>query len=662
MRPPLYGRSRGRLSFGWTGWAIRRLMSLLPLVKIWLWISAMETLGGWRLCGLGQVNRFGFLVFFGISGVVGWLASKGLGGALRGASAGCRRPVGTTSTSSNYFSRLFRKKDGDAVERVPTGLSATDGLNLRQGLTPTFKWRRALRRFRRPLPLCFVALAALVFISGALYAPSNHAGITYRIPRVLQWLAHGRWFWINSENYRLNDRACGIEWQSAPLLLFTHSDRALFLLNFIPFLLLPGLVFSVFMRLGVRPRVAWYWMWLLPTGYNFLLQAGSIANDTAPTVYALAALDFACRARVSRRTDDLALSLLAAALLTGAKASNLLLLLPWMLIVVPLLPLGRIFRLRRSSRREEAPFKLRFTIYDLRFLLAVMVSFLPTALLNVVYCGDWSGLALERPGMAMKNPFVGIWGNGFLLLLDNLVPPFFPAAGWWNQNWLTLLPHAISAPLTANFEAGSHMLWELPAEDWSGIGFGLSWLAIISVIAAWRRGGGDLNRAQSSSSSSPIFWAWIRGRGRGEGGRGGQVAQTAETSAAGATPSATSVQLPPKLLFWVLLAPWAALLGYCVESGMSTVARLISPYYPLLLPLLLTGARQAEIVRSRWVRGVACGVVVLSLSVLILTPARPLLPARAILSRLAPVKPENRLLARAAKGPSVYARRSHPMA
>ena len=72
----------------------------------------------------------------------------------------------------------------------------------------------------------------------------------------------------------MNDRACGIEWLTAPLLLFTRCDRALFLLNFIPFLLLPGLVFSVFRRLGVRARVAWHWMWLLPTGYIFLLQAG----------------------------------------------------------------------------------------------------------------------------------------------------------------------------------------------------------------------------------------------------------------------------------------------------------------------------------------------------------------------------------------------------
>ena len=63
------------------------------------------------------------------------------------------------------------------------------------------------------------------------------------------------------------------------LLLFTRSDRGIFLLNFVPFLLLPGLLFSFWTRLGVRGRIGWHWMWLLPTGYSFLLQAGSAGSD-----------------------------------------------------------------------------------------------------------------------------------------------------------------------------------------------------------------------------------------------------------------------------------------------------------------------------------------------------------------------------------------------
>ncbi len=269
----------------------------------------------------------------------------------------------------------------------------------------------------------------------------------------------------------MNNRACGFEWLTAPLLLFTKSDRALFLLNFLSFLLLPGLIFSVFRRLGVRARVAWRWMWLLPTGYNFLLQAGGIANDTFPAIYALAALDFGCRAWVSRRPADLWHSLLAVALLTGAKASNLPLLLPWTILIFALLPI-----LRR-----------RVVMTALVIFLAALVSFLPTAVLNVHYLGDWSGLCIERTVINIKNPVVGVWGNALLLVFNNFLPPLFPLAGWWNQHALSILPHFLVAPMVANFEPGFHSVGELPTEDWAGIGFGLSLLLLVSIPASFLR-------------------------------------------------------------------------------------------------------------------------------------------------------------------------------
>jgi hypothetical protein len=103
--------------------------------------------------------------------------------------------------------------------------------------------------------------------------------------------------------------------------VFTKSDRGLFCSTSFP--TAAGLLFSV-TRLGVRPTVAWHWMWLLPTGYNFLLRPAA----RAMTVYALAAVDFGLRAWTSRPVQTWH-ALLAAALLTGAKASNLPLLLPW---------------------------------------------------------------------------------------------------------------------------------------------------------------------------------------------------------------------------------------------------------------------------------------------------------------------------------------------
>jgi hypothetical protein len=528
-------------------------MSFLPLVRLWLWISVLASVAGWTLSALGQLNRPGYVVFFAVFAAVVFI---------------CRKE-----------------------------------LELVQGKTNS-RGEKFLRRFRRPLPFCFAVLALLVFLGGVLYPPGNYTGLNYRVARVLQWLTHGQWCWIHTPNFRMNDRACGIEWLTAPLLLFTRCDRALFLINFIPFLLLPGLVFSLFRRLGVRARVAWHWMWLLPTGYNFLVQAAGVANDTFPAVYVLAALDFGCRAWVSRRPADLWHSILAAALLTGAKASNLPLLLPWAVLIFALLPV---------LRRQTA-----MTL--LVIFLAALVSFLPTAILNVHYLGDWSGLSIERAGMNMKNPVVGVWGNTLLLLLNNFVPPLFPLAGWWNQHALNILPQFLIAPMTANFEQGFQMLPELPTEDWAGIGFGLSLLLLVSVSASFLMG----RSAKRNPEPSPL--------------------------------------IPAKLCRWVLIAPWFALLAFGMKSGMVTPQRLIAPYYPLLLPLFLVGAGQSQIIRRCWWRVTVGVVLLLALVVLVLSPDRPLWPAKTILSGAQARHPGQHLIARALKVYTIYSGRSDPLA
>lgn len=528
-------------------------MSCLPAVKIWIWVSALATLAGWLLSLVGQLNRGGYIVF----GVLVLLVIH----QLRG---------------HGYF-----KSDNRAVPRR----------------------KNLLGRFRRPFPLMFALLVLLVFVGGVIYPPTNHTGLSYRIPRTLHWLASEQWHWIYTPNFRLDTRACGIEWLSAPFLLFLKSDRLLFLLNFIPFLLLPGLIFSTLTRLGVRGRVAWQWMWILPTGYVFLLQAGSVGNDAYPAVYALAAVDFACRAWKSRRITDLWYSLFAIALLGGAKASNLPLTLVWLVLAFPL------WRLL-----TEKPIATPWA-----FILAALVSFLPTAALNLNYCGSWSGLHMESQGMDMKNPFVGIWGNAFILLETNLCPPFFPMAGWWNQNLLRILPGPIVRPMVNNFEPGFHLVWELPTEDWAGIGAGVSVLVIIAAV-----------------------WAAKGFRKR-------------------ATADLTFLGIPRKVLLLALLSPWIALVAYSVKSGMVTGARLIAPYYALLLPLLLVGPEQSQLVRRRWWRALVYLVFLTSFAVLIVTPPRPLWPAKTILRKIVAAHPDNRLATRALATYTAYLNRADPL-
>jgi hypothetical protein len=78
--------------------------------------------------------------------------------------------------------------------------------------------------------------------------------------------------------------------------------------------------------------------------------------------------------------------------------------------------------------------------------------------------------------------------------------------------------------------------------------------------------------------------------------------------------------------------------------------------------LLLIGARQAVLVRRRWWRVLAAGVLLLAVPVVVLTPGRPLWPAQTLLSKLVVLKPDQPLLKRALTVYSVYDMRSDPLA
>jgi hypothetical protein len=187
-------------------------------VAIWIWFCAYLNCAGWTLSALHQLNQTGYAVVFALGFGALWLWKQ--------------------KTGAEIFPKIH----------LP-------------------KYRR---RFKKFFPLAFLILAVLAFIGGALYAPANFDTLAYRTPRVMHWLAAGQWEWIHSEFSRLNTRSAGFEWLTAPLFLFTHTDRLEFLLNILAFMLLPGRVFAVLTRLGVRPRTAWHWMWLFPAGYGYV--------------------------------------------------------------------------------------------------------------------------------------------------------------------------------------------------------------------------------------------------------------------------------------------------------------------------------------------------------------------------------------------------------
>ena len=330
----------------------------------------------------------------------------------------------------------------------------------RQGAFAGFAWPRLpARRFRRALPAAFALLAGLIFISGAMHAPNIYDALAYRIPRVLAWIAEGRWHWIHTTFPRLNTRPYDYEWLTVPLLLFTKSDRGFFLINFVSLLLLPGLIFSTFTRLGISARVAWHWMWPLAAGYCFALEAGSIQSDLPTAPLALAMIDFALRSRKSGRIGEVWLSILAAALLTGFKSSALPLLLPWALALLP----GWRVPLRRPLATA------------LVAVVAAVVSFFPNAILNARYTGDWTGQKIESiyQGKNVAERFIV---NGAVVAIHNFLPPIFPFTRQWND-LLKKVP-GLNDYLRSSLEAP-----EMAPENSPGIGFGVCALLAASLVA-----------------------------------------------------------------------------------------------------------------------------------------------------------------------------------
>ena len=521
------------------------------IALLWVWICVYLNGTGWVLSGLHALNAWGYaaalLVGLGLLAV--WRKTSGI----------------------RFFDRL-----------------------------PVLR-----RRFRRPFPLAYLTLTGLILVSGVLYAPSNYDALAYRLPRILHWLAAGQWHWIHTIFPRLNGRACGVEWVLTPLIALTKTDRLLFLTNIISYLLMPGLIYSVFTRLGVRRRTAWHRMWIMPAGYCFLVQAGGLGNDVFGVPLALAAFDFALRAKTSGSARDFFTAILAAAMMTGAKTSNLPLLLPWGIAMLPCWRL--IFRW---------PVRLGVVV-----VIAAFASFLPMAALNTYYAHDWTGLKSEGTSV-VNDPPLRLVSNVFMVAIQNLVPPVFPGYKIWDQAVQNALPPALNHRLQQAFVepgAAGFKLDSMQTEENAGLGFGVSLLLLASMAAAARQNGWKLFYWQFDSRAA----AWLT------------------------------------VLRWL---PWISLLALLEQSTIFTIGRVLTPYYGLLLPALLAGPAPARLVRQSWWRMLAGVVFILALGLLTVLPARPLFPAQTVFADLAGPAPQNSLVQLAHRTYGIYAQRHNAFA
>ena len=526
---------------------------MVIFIKLWILVSAACVAAGWILSAAHELNTLGYATFF---------AMAGLG-----------------------FAIWVRHRGGLAGWKWNTRDLAR-------------RWRR---RFGRLLPMIYALTVIVVILGGALYPPRNYDALTYRVPRILHWWTASSWHWIPTPNDRMNLSGTGFEWLMLPIFAASHNDHLFFLINVAAFLLMPGLVYGVLAGLGVPRRAAWYWMWLLPMGLCYLMQAGSIGNDSFAVTYTLAAIWFGLRAAGTGRVSDLWMAMLAGALLTGVKGSNLPLPLAVGWAIWPALKLARLRPLGSL----------------LVLLLALLVSYLPTALFNEMYTGHWTGDPNNVDRLQAKTPLGGIIGNSLQLAAQSLEPPFFPMAipaqAWvWRH-----LPEGLRSYLELSFPRFDLGFRELPQEEASGLGLGVTIIAFLSLF-------GSLAACRSKPLAS---WPAAARRGLTIG-----------------------------------LLAWLSLLAYMIKLGSESTGRLVAAYYPLLLLPFLVHPSQAMWVRARWRHVLAACVGAVALLVLVLSPARPLWPAEWFLGQLSDKLPHNEFIARAHKVYEVYGHRNDAFA
>lgn len=364
--------------------------------------------------------------------VKGWILFC-VGASLFGWVLGLSGHLGTVHYAWLFFcstlllALLWKRSDGAAIKKSFPIFRYLRGV-LKKPSTPS-SW----------LPPLFFLVTLLSFLGGIIYPPSNYDALSYRLPRILHWLDAGHWHWIDTPNMRQNYSAPGFEWLAIPLFLLLKTDRLLFLINWVSYLFLPGLIFRVFRLLKISSSACWLWMWIFPLAYGFVQQAGSIGNDAYATIYALSSVCFVFSADQKARFSDFGWAILSVGLLTGAKGSNLPLVLPWLVAML-------------LRCKEWVPCRLKLLPW---VAVAVMVSFMPVAILNHQHAGSWNGDPSNQGKINLSTPAAGLLGNSLMLGFYSLQPPLLPFPTKVNRFLTDLLPANLKQWLLWSFHAFS---------------------------------------------------------------------------------------------------------------------------------------------------------------------------------------------------------------
>ena len=233
-------------------------------------------------------------------------------------------------------------------------------------------------------------------------------------------------------------------------------------------------------------------MWLLPSGYCFALQASSIQNDGYSMNYVLAAIVFAVMAWKMGSVELWLMSMLASALLTGAKLSNVPLLLPLGVLLLPAIP-----RIKWATWKTPA-----------MIVVALVCSFAPMAFLCTRITGDWAGDPSDQWDVKTHSLAGGMLANAALLADDVIQPPILPGSKRVAPALDAVTRHA--GPLLdwmkrSHHHFGGLQLGDMAYEGSAGIGFGIGmYVLLLLVVAPFARA-----RAGTSCDCKPPLAWWI---------------------------------------------------------------------------------------------------------------------------------------------------------
>ena len=420
----------GRDSLGSTR-PVQRPAGIRWILEWFIVLSAWLTAGGWVLSAVGQLNSTGYLVWLGSFAIVGLAAVR---------------------TGLLHASPLIHHRE--------------------------FRWPRRW-------PMRLFACLLLATLAGAISQRIAHFdALSYRIPRILQYLAENRWHWIRTTEFRMNAVAPGIEWLWSPIIALGGPERLINVLGSCYYLFLPGLLFGTWVQSGVPTRTAWWWCWIVPAGYCYAMQSGGPAVDLPGTIYTLAAIDFALRAWRLSSWRHLCLSVLAVSLMGTMR--------------LMCLPIGLVWAgpavLSLVRRRPPLPASLGTAA------LGLACSMLPGAYFNYKYAGSFRGIPTDAYP-AIKHPLVAIVPNFAWYLIQNVVPPFFPWYNKWNQ-WANAFTASMGdrfagLPFWGTVERGA-------SEQNAGLGCTVFLFALLSIALARKYRPG--RRARSTPMDR---WIWV---------------------------------------------------------------------------------------------------------------------------------------------------------